>query len=950
MAFSSTSSIHKSFKYDVFLSFRGEDTRKNFIDHLYSALQQKGIDTYKDDERIDKGKRISDELMGSIEDSKFFIIVLSKNYASSSWCLNELLKIMECHKTTTHIVYPVFYYVEPSEVRNQIGEFGEAFAKHENEEAAGKWRKALKEAADVAGWELKNTADGHEAKVIQQIVEKLSLELRSINVRIDENLVGMKARINNIVSSLGTAPDDVSMIGIWGIGGGGKTTLARAIFNTISFQFEGKSFIENVREVSNASLSGLKSLQKQILSDVLNDQGINVSSENEGENMMWRMMRGRKVLLVLDDVDCMEQLQALAGDPSWFKPGNTEGICLFNRYAFGREIPIQGYEELSRQVLRYAAGLPLTIKVLGSFLCGKNYKEIFLDVATILKGWPKDLVIKALESCGFHARICLRVLEQKSLITFNDKSDVGECVGMHDHIEEMGRNIVRRSHPDMPYKHSRLWIDDEIEDILANDLGTKATRCIKFYKERLNPEIVMKGLRKMKELRYLYVAQQSLYSNRAKRNPNCLNDFGLLCCNKVSPYFPDALQYLHWNNYPFGSLPKTFQANNLVALEMINSKIVQLWEGGERKALKKLRFLGLSGPKLRTFDLGLTPNLETLTLGGLGDLVELKIPLECQKLRSLKLYCAKLRPFDLWLTPNLEELFLEGGDMVEFHMPPRCLNLTSLNLKYLKLRTLDIGLTPNLENLSVMHCYDLEEIHMANECVKLRSVYLEGPKLRTVDLGPTPNLKRMDLHGSKDLEEFHIPECPILTHISMSYSKLRIIDLRLVPNLNMLFLVSCKDLVELHLADECQELESLTVMHSKLRTLDLGLTPNIKMLNLEGSYNLLELHAPIGCLKNLVRLDLSGFLGFRSFSFRLNDNTSGIVNKSLKVRPLAELHFTLKTCPFHPDNNLLKFEFTCFHKDDIPPLIRSLTKLISGGACACTKLPRFSRSIGRLRR
>lgn len=98
----------------------------------------------------------------------------------------------------------------------------------------------------------------------------------------------------------------------------------------------------------------------------------------------------------------------------------------------------------------------------------------------------------------------------------------------------------------------------------------------------------MKGLRKMKELRYLYVAQQSLYSNRAKRNPNCLNDFGVLCCNKVSPYFPDALQYLHWNNYPFGSLPKTFQANNLVSLEMINSKIVQLWEGGEGKVELRL--------------------------------------------------------------------------------------------------------------------------------------------------------------------------------------------------------------------------------------------------------------------------------------------------------------------------------------------------------------------------
>ena len=160
MASSSTSSFPKSFKYDVFLSFRGEDNRTNFIDHLYSALEQKSIYTYKDDERIKKGKKIGDELIKSIEDSRIYIIVFSKNYASSSWCMDELVKIMECHKTTEHTAYPVFYDVEPSEIRKQIGAVGEAFTNHDMQEAAGKWREALKEAADLAGWELKKTADG----------------------------------------------------------------------------------------------------------------------------------------------------------------------------------------------------------------------------------------------------------------------------------------------------------------------------------------------------------------------------------------------------------------------------------------------------------------------------------------------------------------------------------------------------------------------------------------------------------------------------------------------------------------------------------------------------------------------------------------------------------------------------------------------------------------------
>lgn len=342
----------------------------------------------------------------------------------------------------------------------------------------------------------------------------------------------METRVDEVISSLEPGVGDVRMLGIWGMGGAGKTTLARAIFDQISIQFEGESFIENVREVSKASSAGLKELQKQVLSNVLKGQNIEVSGVSDGKRMMQRRMRGRKVLVVLDDVDHKDQLEALAGDFNWFEPGSriiittrdeqvlvahrvslihnvtllskAEAGCLFSRYAFGREDPIQGYEELSRKVLQYADGLPLTIKVMGSFLCGRSehfwidaierlktiplketleklelsyidleedYKEIFLDVACILKGWRKEEAIRALESRGFHAEVGLRVLEQKSLITIS-KNWKGMCLWMHDHLEEMGRNIVRRSHPDEdePQRHSRLWVKEEIEDILTNDM------------------------------------------------------------------------------------------------------------------------------------------------------------------------------------------------------------------------------------------------------------------------------------------------------------------------------------------------------------------------------------------------------------------------------------------------------------------------------------------------
>ncbi|KAF5788862.1 putative TIR domain, P-loop containing nucleoside triphosphate hydrolase [Helianthus annuus] len=401
MASSSDSSVQKRFKYDVFLSFRGEDTRKNFVDHLYYALHQKGITTYKNDEKVKKRKRIIDHLIKAIEESKIHIIVFSKNYASSSWCLDELIKIMECHKTAKQNAYPVFYDVEPNEVRNQSGAVGKAFAKHKKTAAAERWRNALKEAANLAGWALKAIDDGHGEKFIQMIVKDISLKTHFINSSVDRKLVGMETRVKNVVSSLEIDSDDVRIIGIKGIGGGGKTTLARAVFDHISSCFEGKSFVKNVREVSKGSSSGLKELQKQVLQDALDDQRIDVKSVSDGKNMMERMMGSRKVLVVLDDVDDIDQLEALAGKPTWFKSGSRiivttrdehvliasrvkfihdvdllsheEAISLFSWYAFGREIPIQGYEELSEGVVvDYAAGLPLTIKVLGSFFCGKT--------------------------------------------------------------------------------------------------------------------------------------------------------------------------------------------------------------------------------------------------------------------------------------------------------------------------------------------------------------------------------------------------------------------------------------------------------------------------------------------------------------------------------------------------------------------------------------------------
>ena len=154
-----SSSFTQRCKYDVFLSFRGEDTRNGFTSNLNGILRHNGINTFMDDE-LQRGEKISTKLFEAIESSKISIIVFSKNYATSTWCLDELVKILECKKKG-QVVFPVFYKVDPSEVRSQKGKFGEALAKHEESfkydtNKVQSWRAALNEAGNLSGWHYKN--------------------------------------------------------------------------------------------------------------------------------------------------------------------------------------------------------------------------------------------------------------------------------------------------------------------------------------------------------------------------------------------------------------------------------------------------------------------------------------------------------------------------------------------------------------------------------------------------------------------------------------------------------------------------------------------------------------------------------------------------------------------------------------------------------------------------
>ena len=157
---SSSSSSTPRWKYDVYLSFIGLDTRRTFTDLLYDALHRKGILAFRDDEKLQRGKYISEEQYKAMEESSFAIVILSRNYASSTWCLEELANIIRCKKEKGMQVFPVFYVIDPSDVRNQRNQFAVALAKHErfvgNIEKIQAWRVALREVSNLSGWQARD--------------------------------------------------------------------------------------------------------------------------------------------------------------------------------------------------------------------------------------------------------------------------------------------------------------------------------------------------------------------------------------------------------------------------------------------------------------------------------------------------------------------------------------------------------------------------------------------------------------------------------------------------------------------------------------------------------------------------------------------------------------------------------------------------------------------------
>ncbi|KAL7591000.1 hypothetical protein Lser_V15G33204 [Lactuca serriola] len=849
-------------RYDVFISFRGEDTRFSFTDHLYEALVGAGIRTFRDDDSINSAADLKPEIERAITASRASIVVLSKNYANSTWCLDELVLIMERRKTFYHIVIPVFYHVDPSHVREQEN----SFSLKVNTDVQGfqikveRWKAALTEVANLEGKVL----TGPETKFIADIVSTIGHKLRLKLVSTPPHLTGMDTRaeaINFWVKN----KQDAEVLTICGIAGSGKTTLAKYIYESNLLKFESSSFLEDIGKICEQPY-GLCALQEQLLADILEEKKKELDVtwyKSQIENVLQK----KRVLIVLDDIDKKEQLEALLGSEkinteskiiitsrlptiqTWFMStylkckehklellNEHESLELLSWYAFGSKIPMEGFKELASKAAEYCSGNPLALKLLGSLFVNskdprkRNNIDFWISTLNLLERDPDYRIQGILRmsyeylpfltyrelflhiACFFIGEdedYVVKILEPDYCATAGIVTLIKRCLltvspskklMMHGLFIDMARRMVLDESPLNPAKRSRIWCNDDSYTLLRQGKGSETIEGL---------ALDMRLVREEKDTMPEAFEADSL----AKMDNLKLLQLNYVELSGSYDDFPEDLRWLCWHGFQLGTIPSDFFMGNLVAIDMSYSRL-QLFE--PPMVIKPLKILNFkdSHSLLKICNISRLPNLETLILWNCYSLVHV-----CDTIEDLK-------SLSLLNMTGCEHL-LKGSNLKFPH---------SLERIWLKNCNIDFELS-DYSILSFQIHSMLQYLHLGNNLFEFLPDYNHLKSLRVLELSFCSRLKRIECLPNT-LEELFTTCCELLENISFQSHRftLREFDyegcinlleveglLKLVP----IFRIDERDLGHMKWLKDYQDLEVSLIGDYQLTS---GRTRHIQML------------------------------------------------------------------------------------------------------------------------
>ncbi|XP_010463849.1 PREDICTED: probable disease resistance protein RPP1 [Camelina sativa] len=766
-------SLSRNWKHHVFPSFHGEDVRRTFLTHILKEFRRKGIDPFIDND-IERSKSIGPELIEAIKESRVAIVLLSKNYASSSWCLNELVEIMKCRKEFGQIVMTIFYDVTPTHVKKQTGDFGKVFTKTckgKTKEEIKRWRTVLEAVSKIAGEDSRNW--DNEAAMIEKIATNVSNVLNNSTPSRDfDGLIGMGARMKEMEPLLCLESDEVRMIGIWGPSGIGKTTIARFLFNQISKSFQLSVFMENIKEfmytrpLCTDDYNTKLQLQKQFMSQIVNHKDIEIPHLGVVQDRL----NNKKVLIVLDNIDQSIQLDALAKDTRWFGhgsrivittqdqkllkahginhiykvgfPSTSEACQIFCMYAFEKKFPKEGFEKLASEVTKLVGGLPLGLRVMGSHFRGMSKHEWIIalprlktrldaSIQSILKfsydalcDEDKNLFLHI--ACLFNHKRVEKVVEhlahddfldvRQGLHILTEKSLISIEEGrikMHNLLEQLGKEIVRHElGPQSIHECGKRQFLVNTKDIC--EVLTDDTGSKSVIGLHFYPS-ELSGELNLSERAFEGMSNLKFlrfYYRRGDQSDKLCLPQGLNCLSR-------KLRILEWDRFPMTCLPSNFRTECLVELNLRFSKLHKLWEGNQPLGNLKWMYLNHSKNLKELPDLTTATKLEELFLVGCSSLVELPSSIgSVVKLQRLYLSdCSRLveLPSSIGNAINLVWLNLIGCSSL-VKLPSSIGNATNLQGLYLDMCTglvelpSSIGNLHKLQTLTLLGCSKLEAL------------------------------------------------------------------------------------------------------------------------------------------------------------------------------------------------------------------------------------------------